>query len=249
MKVFSIKTHKIKPFESNLFNILDKYLKSFEEGSILVITSKIVSICQNRVVEKEKTEKDDLIKKQADYFLLPNQYNTILTIKDNILLPAAGIDESNAMDYYILWPKNIQKTANEIRKYLISRFSVKKIGVIITDSKTTILRRGTTGIGLAHSGFLALNNCINKPDIFGRKLKITKINILDSLASSAVLLMGESNEQTPLAVIQDIPFVKFQKRNPSKKERQELKIKIKDDLYSVLLNSVNWKKGYKRKIS
>lgn len=247
MKTFAIKTHKIRPFRQNLFEILDKYLKTLKERSIVVITSKIVSICQGRVIKIEKADKKELIKKEAEYFLPAeeNKYNITLTIKGNLLVPTAGIDESNGAGYFILWPKNPQKTANEARKYLRRRFSIKKIGVIITDSKTTPLRWGTTGAAIAHSGFAALNNYIGKPDIFGRKLKVTKANVLDALAASAVLVMGEGNEQTPLAVIEDIPFGKFQDRNPSKKELQDFHINMEDDLYGPLLKSVKWRKGDK----
>jgi len=66
---------------------------------------------------------------------------------------------------------------------------------------------------------------------------------MDGLAAAAVLVMGESNEQTPLAVIEDMPFVKFQARDPSKKELEELKITIQEDLYAPLLKAVKWKKG------
>lgn len=247
MKIFTIKTHKIRPYKENLFEILDKYLKRLNERSVLVITSKIVAICEGRVIEIEKADKKELIKQEAEYFLPPeeNKYNITLTIKNNLLAPTAGIDESNGAGYYILWPKDPQKTANEVRQYLCDRFSLKKVGVVITDSKTTPLRWGTTGVAIAHSGFASLNNYIGKPDIFGRKLKVTKANISDALAVSAVLVMGEGNEQTPLAVIEDIPFVKFQNRNPSKKEIREFHIDMKDDLYARLLKGVKWRKGSK----
>jgi dihydrofolate synthase / folylpolyglutamate synthase len=170
----------------------------------------------------------------------------VLAINNNLIAPSAGIDESNGNGYYILWPENPQKTANEIRSYLIKRFSVSEAGVIITDSRTTPLRWGTTGISIAYSGFLALNDYIGRPDIFGRKLEMTKANIADALAVAAVVVMGEGSEQTPLAVIKDVPFVHFQKRNPSAGEVRGLRIEMKDDVYEPLLTSVDWKKGRKK---
>jgi len=247
MKIFSIKTNKIKPYKQNLFEILDKYLKSLKKRSIVVITSKIVSICEGRVVKIETADKKELIKQEAEYFLPPeeNKYNITLTIKRNLLAPTAGIDESNGNGYYILWPEDPQKTANEVRKYLANRFSLKEVGVIITDSKTTPLRLGTTGVAIAHSGFVALNNYVGKPDIFGRKFKVQKANLLDALATSAVLVMGEGSEQTPLAIIEDIPFVRFQNRNPSRRELKDFCINIDDDLYGPLLKGARWRKGGK----
>ncbi len=245
MKVTSIKTYKITTRDKSLYKILDKYISALKEKSVLVVTSKIIAICEGRVVKVGEIEKDTLIKREADYFLPPeeNFYHFPLTIKNNILAASAGIDESNGNGYYILWPQNPQKTANKIRRYLKKRFSLKKVGVIITDSKTTPQRWGVTGIAIAQSGFAALNDYRKKPDIFGRKLTVTQVSVMDGLAAAAVIVMGESNEQTPLAVIEDMPFVKFQARDPSKKELEELKITIQEDLYAPLLKAVKWKKG------
>ena len=251
MKVTSIKTCGITKRNKSLYKILEKYVLSLKEKSVLVVTSKIIAICEGRVIKIGKIEKDELIKKdklikqEADYFLPSeeNPYNFSLTIKNNILAASAGIDESNGNGYYILWPRNPQKTANEVRRYLERRFSLKRVGVVITDSKTTPQRWGVTGIAIAHSGFKALNDYRGKPDIFGRKFKVTQVSVMDGIAAAAVLVMGEGNEQTPLAIIEDIPFVRFQQRNPNKKELQGLKISVKEDLYASLLTSVQWRKG------
>ncbi|OGH17095.1 MAG: hypothetical protein A3C30_01780 [Candidatus Levybacteria bacterium RIFCSPHIGHO2_02_FULL_40_18] len=242
MQVRTIKTEKIIPRSIGLFELLDKYINEFSEESILAIASKVVSICEGRVAPVEGSDKDELVKKEADFYLPKeeNDYNIYLTIKNNILVPTAGIDESNGGGYYILWPKNPQKTVNQIREYLTKRFNVKWVGVIITDSKTTPLRWGTSGVSIAHSGFLALKNYIGKPDIFGKSMRITKGAVADSLAASAVLVMGEGNEQTPMAIISDVPFVEFQDGNPTKKELDELKIAIKNDVYGSILKRAPW---------
>ena len=245
MKITPIKTHKITLKDKDLFEIFNLYLPRIKEGSVVAITSKIVSICEGRVVEVGTVDKDELVKKEAEYYLPKelNKYQFFLTIKRGLLTPTAGIDESNGNGYYILWPSNPQKTANEIRKYLVKRFSLKKVGVIITDSKTTPLRWGVTGTAIAHSGFTALNDYRGKKDIFGRKLEVTQANVMDALAAAAVLAMGEGKEQTPLALLEDLPFMRFQQRNPTKKELENLKISLEEDLYSSLLTSVKWRKG------
>jgi len=248
MKVEAIKTHKITTRDQDLFAVLDKYVNKLEEGSIVAITSKIVSTCEGAVVPVKSSNKDELIKREADLYLPKeeNKYNVYLTINENLLAVSAGIDESNADGNYVLWPKNVQNTANKVRQYLTKRFNLKKVGVIITDSKTTPLRWGVTGAALSHSGFSAINDLIGTEDIFGRELKMTKVGVLDGLANAAVLVMGEGGEQTPLAIISEIPFVKFQQRNPTKKEIAELKIPIEDDVYAPLLKGVRWRKGGKK---
>jgi F420-0:gamma-glutamyl ligase len=65
----------------------------------------------------------------------------------------------------------------------------------------------------------------------------------DALAAAAVLVMGEAAEQTPLALIDDVPFVEFQDREPSLEELRKARIEIDDDLYEPLLTSVHWHKG------
>ncbi|HRY82264.1 MAG TPA: coenzyme F420-0:L-glutamate ligase [Candidatus Moranbacteria bacterium] len=244
MKIKSVKTHKII-LGDNLFDILDKYISFIEEGSIIAITSKIVAICERRIVKSDKINKYELIEKEADFILddsKKSKYGIVITIKNNLLIPTAGIDESNGNGYFILWPKNPQKTANEIRRYLKKKFRLKKLGIIITDSKTTPLRWGTSGVSIAFSGFSPLNNYIGKKDIFNKRLNVTKANVYDALASSAVLVMGEGNEQTPIAIIKDVSFLKFKNGNPTSREIKNLRINLKDDLYSSLFESRKWKK-------
>lgn len=243
MKVEPIKTKPII-LGDRLLEILNESISSLVEGSVVAVTSKIISICEGSVVKIGEKDKDFLIKNQADYYLSKkNKYNFYLSIKNNIIIPSAGIDESNGNGYYILWPKNPQNWANKIRSYLTKKFKVKNLGVVIVDSKTTPLRWGVTGVSIAYSGFNALNNYIGTKDIFGKEFKVEKVNVADALAAAAVLVMGEGNEQTPIAIIEDIPFVKFKIKNPSVDELKELAISMEDDLYGQILKSVKWKKG------
>jgi dihydrofolate synthase / folylpolyglutamate synthase len=245
MKVIPVRTHKITINDKDLFGILDKYLPEVREGTVVAITSKIVSITEGRLVKMDGVDKDELIKSEAQFYLPrpENQYNVSFTITRGILAASAGIDESNANGFYILWPKDPQRTANKVREYLKKKFKLKKIGVIITDSKTTPMRWGVTSIALAYSGFKALRDYIGKEDLFGRKFEFEKLSIIDSLATSASVAMGEGSEQTPLAIISDIPFVEFQDRNPTKKELKEIEINVETDIYGPFLKKVKWRKG------
>ncbi|HZX50208.1 MAG TPA: coenzyme F420-0:L-glutamate ligase [Candidatus Paceibacterota bacterium] len=245
MKVETVKTHKVKPGEDrDLYAVLDRYLPKLKEGSVVAITSKIVAICQGRYAKIGSVDKGQLIEKESEYFLPPGPNGFYLTVKYGILSASAGIDESNGGGYYILWPKDPQKTANEIRTYLAKKHGLKNVGVVICDSKITPLRWGVTGVSITHSGFAAMNDYIGTPDIFGRELKFTKTNIMDGLGGVAVMLMGEGKEQTPLAIIEDVPFVNFQQRNPTQKEIKEVCIgMMQDDLYCAILTGVKWRKG------
>jgi putative folate metabolism gamma-glutamate ligase len=247
MNISAIRTHKITNKDTNLFRILDQYLPTLRDYSILAITSKIVSICEGRIVRVGTISKENLVEREAEYYLPSelNKFGFSLTITRGVLTPAAGIDESNANGYYVLWPENLQRSVNSIRNYLVKRFGLENIGVIITDSRTMPLHWGTVGTCLAHSGFYALNDYRNTPDIFGRHLKVTQSNIAESLAAAAVLTMGEGSEQTPIAVIEGAPLVQFKKRNPTAKELKALRLTPEIDIYAPLLTSVKWIKGKK----
>lgn len=198
----------------------------------MVITSKIVALSEGRTVEyKNKKQKIKLIKQESD-FAIKTKY-AWLTIKNGMVMATAGIDESNAKGKLILLPKDSFQSADLIRKKLRKIFKVKKLGVLITDSRVFPLRAGIIGVSLGYAGFRGIKNYIGKKDIFDRVLKISKTDVADSLATSAVLCMGEGKEQQPLALITDVP-VEF----IEKVDKKELKIDIKDDLYLPLFQSI-----------
>lgn len=244
MKISAIKTKKVLAQKGSIESLLFESLPSVKEQSIIAVTSKIIALLEGSFFEKKSVIKKDLIFKEAEYVFedvgIPQ--DIVLTIKNNLLIPTAGIDESNAKDVYVLWPRNPQKSANAIRAALKKHFNLKNVGVIITDSRTTPLRRGTVGAAIAHSGFRALNDYVGKPDIFGKLLAVTQANVGDALAAAAVAVMGEGNEQTPLAVIEDVSFIHFQDQNPTVKELTYTKISLKDDLYAPLLKKAQWQK-------
>lgn len=232
---------------ANLFQVLDTCLPKLTEKSVVVVTSKIVSIYQGRVVKNDGSiDKHDLIRRESQLYMEEEnvkKWGIVLTVKNDTLIASSGIDESNGNGYFILWPKDVEKTTSDIWKYLRVNHHLKHVGVIITDSHTTPLRWGVTGIGIGWCGFEPLNSYIDTPDIFGRNLHVTKAGVLDGLAAAAVTVMGEGNEQTPLSVITDVPFVRFTDRPPTRTEIKALHISMKEDIFSPLVNSPLWKKG------
>jgi dihydrofolate synthase / folylpolyglutamate synthase len=245
MIITPIHTDVVRANSTTLTDFLDRHVSDMPENSILAITSKIVSLCEGRVQKKSGVSKEALAEQEAEWYLPAheNSYGFTLAIKHSMLIPSSGIDESNADGVYVLWPEDPQKSANEARAYLAKRFLRKHIGVIVTDSRATPLRWGTTGAALSHSGFAALNDYIGKPDIFGRNLTVTKANVKDALATAAVAVMGEGAEQNPLALIMDVPFVTFQSQDPTQEELEGLNISIDDDVYASILKRAPWKKG------
>jgi len=247
MIVNAIKTKKITANSDGIFELLDEFLPKLHERSVVVITSKIVALCEGQVVHTAGADKEELIKKEADFFLPASlsKYGYHFTITKNTLIAVAGIDESNSGgDFYVLWPKNPQESANKIRQYLSKKFNLDELGVIISDSTCTPMRRGTIGIPISYSGFKATHNYVGQPDLFGRPFKVSQSGTALGLSASAVLVMGEGTEQTPLAVVSDVPFVEFQDHDPTSEELEDFYIATyHDDLFAPFFDSVTWQKG------
>src|SRR5687767_12986623 len=98
MKITPIKTHKITLGSSPLVSILDSYLPTLKEQSIVVITSKVVSMCEGNAVYRDSSDKNTLIASEADLVLGgKNNQHYIITIKNGVLMPSAGIDPSQGL--------------------------------------------------------------------------------------------------------------------------------------------------------
>lgn len=244
MVISPIKTNKIKPGTIKLVELIDQYLPDIEENQIIVVTSKLVSLCENRVISQDSIDKEELIMQEADLFLPSDfsKYGYHFSIKNKTLVASAGIDESNGGDVYVLWPKDPQASANEIRKYIREKHNSSNIGVIITDSVSQPLRIGTTGVAIGYSGFKPINDYRGMNDLFGHEMKVTRSNVAGGLAAAAVVVMGEGSEQTPMCIIESVPFVEFCQKNPSKTELEEYFSSIEDDLFGPMINALPWKK-------
>lgn len=211
MKFIPVKTRAILPPRDDIYPVLDASLPRLREGDVLFIASKILAIHQGRCVKIDPRarggaagQKERLIKKEAEWYAhshLRSWKNLYLSIKESTLIANAGIDESNANGYYILWPRRSSAAAREIKKYLQKKFRIKKLAVVIVDSHIVPLRRGTVGISIGFSGLEPLYDYRGAPDIFGRIIQHTTKNVVDALAAMAVMVMGEGKERTPLLVL------------------------------------------------
>jgi F420-0:gamma-glutamyl ligase len=102
------------------------------------------------------------------------------------------------------------------------------------------MRRGVTGIALGWCGFKPLYSYVGQPDLYGHPLRVTQMNLLDGLASTAVLMMGEGAEQTPMVLIEDAPKINFVDRAPTKEEETSIYISMNEDLYGPLFAGATW---------
>jgi len=243
MEIKAIKTRIFRENE-DLISFILKYVKNIKENSVLVVTSKIIALSEGRTVNIDISIPRDqfrekIIKSESEY-MLRTKY-TWLTIKDGIVMASAGIDESNANGKIVLLPKNSFKSAEIIHRALKRKYKIKNLGILITDSRLFPLRAGIVGAAIGYAGFKGVRDYRGTPDIFGRKLKLSRTDVADSLATAAVVCMGEGKEQQPLALITNAPIEFVEKIN-----KKELMVDPREDLYQPLFEQINKIKKIKK---
>jgi coenzyme F420-0:L-glutamate ligase/coenzyme F420-1:gamma-L-glutamate ligase len=232
-----------------ILDSLESHKLELKEWDILAISSKAIATIEVRIVPLEKVfpseeakqvahrhslepEFSELVLKEADE-IYGGVYKAILTLKKGILTVNAGVDRKNApAGYAALWPLNPQNVADKIRTE-IKQQSGRIVGVVIVDSQLAPLRMGTRGMALAVSGFRPVEDCRGKKDLFQKPLLITRRSVGDDLASTAHLLMGETNQQTPVVLIRDAP-VTFVDRV----DAEEMKIPERECVYMHAFQSI-----------
>ena len=227
----------------DLFDALDPALPQLVDGDVLVITSKVVAIHQGRCVPMAGVhDKEDLVEAEAEAWIpkASSRYGITLAIKGGTLIASAGIDASNSNDHYVYWPADPSGSAAEIGRRMKQRHGVKKLGVILTDSHLTPMRRGTTGISIGFYGFDALLDYRGTPDIFGRPLAVTLSNRADAMSAAAVGLMGEGAECIPAVIVRNWPGLTYN----DTAGHPDFFIPPDEDVFAPLLEAF-WKYGQK----
>jgi len=158
-----------------------------------------------RVIKNDK-EFRQIIKEESDIVL--SDEDMMITLKNKILIPNAGIDNSNTPeDQVILWPKDPFLSARNIWNELKKEYKIENLGIIISDSHCNPLRRGTSGIAIGWAGLEGVEDVRGNKDLFDRSMKYTTIAIADNLASGANILMGETNASIPFVLVNEAPVV------------------------------------------
>ena len=196
-----------------------------EPGDILVVAQKIVSKSEGRqlplasitpsseaIALAKQTEKDPRLVE-----LILRESTTVLRKKPGVLIvrhrlglvgAQAGIDQSNIEhdddEHALLLPVDPDASARRIRDTLATRTGVRP-GVIVSDSMNRPWRLGTIGGAIGSAGVAVLDDRRGGHDIYGRELKVTMINRADSIATAATLVMGETTEKTPVALVRGFP--------------------------------------------
>ena len=204
-----------------IIDALARQTLTLEAGDILVIAQKIVSKAEGRVVPlasirpspaarelARETDKDprlvELILRESETVLRKKPGVLIVRHRLGIVGAQAGIDQSNIEhgddENALLLPADPDASARRIRDELAERTGIRP-GVIISDSMNRPWRLGTIGGAIGSAGITVLDDRRGGHDIYGRELKVTLINRADSIATAATLVMGETTERTPVALV------------------------------------------------
>ncbi|MDW3626277.1 MAG: coenzyme F420-0:L-glutamate ligase [Nitrososphaeraceae archaeon] len=214
-----VKPIKIKT-KKKIFNLFDTLISSeykFKDQDILVLSSKFVSMSEGSVLDLRKIRPSSKAKKLAKTYQMEPTFvevviresdvifgglpGFLLTIKNGILAPNAGIDKSNIpLHKIICLPLDPFLSAENLRMEFLVRSGIK-VGIIISDSRLMPTRIGTTGVAIGCSGIEPVEDQRGKKDLFGHIMKYTLKATADSLATMGTFVMGESNESVPLVVI------------------------------------------------
>lgn len=242
LEFLKVKTRILTPPKDDFLAILDEFLPKIFDGDIILIAAKVLAIHGGRCVKKSDVDKLELIGEEADY--APEKItDPCVTIKDSALIPNSGIDESNGNGYYVLWPRDVKTLLREIHSFITNKFNLATLGVISTDSCVLPMRAGTVGISQGSFGFIPALNLIGQSDLFGRPLKISKINIADALAGVAPLVMGEAGEACPVAIARGLEGISF---STDEKQATIPSIGKNEDLFGDMLKFFRGKNGMER---
>ncbi len=228
MKITPVKT-KLFREGANLPDFVIAHIPRLKNGSVLVVSSKIVSLSEGRTAHPKDRER--LIKKESQKARKTKM--VWLTVKDGIVMANAGIDDSNGNGKLILLPKDSYKSAAQLRLALKKKYKIKNLGIVIADSVVMPMRAGVVGVALGYAGFKGVKSYKGKKDLFGRKFKFASSNIVDSLATAGMVVMGEGNERQPLAIIEEVPVVFSEKVS-----KKEISVLQKDDIFKPVLGKI-----------
>jgi coenzyme F420-0:L-glutamate ligase / coenzyme F420-1:gamma-L-glutamate ligase len=195
----------------------------FQEGDILVVTQKIVSKAEGRLVDLDGIEPSETARElsavsQRDPRLIEvalRESARIVRMERGVLISEtshgfvcanAGVDASNlgSPNVVALLPVDPDASADRIRRRIAEQAGVD-LAVVISDTFGRPWRNGQTNVAIGVAGLRPIRDYRGRPDSAGLTLQVTEIAVADELASAAELAMGKL-DRVPAAVIRGYPY-------------------------------------------
>jgi coenzyme F420-0:L-glutamate ligase/coenzyme F420-1:gamma-L-glutamate ligase len=179
---------------------------SLESGDVVVVTQKVVSKAEGRVVA---VDPDDplshkvLVEKEAVRVLRRRGPLIMTETAHGFVCANSGVDLSNMeRGWAALLPVDPDRSARRIRDGLRARTGLE-VGVVVSDTFGRTWRNGVTDVAIGTAGVAGVIDLRGTADAFGRTLEVTEICVADELAAAADLVMGKARG-VPVAIIRGV---------------------------------------------
>jgi coenzyme F420-0:L-glutamate ligase/coenzyme F420-1:gamma-L-glutamate ligase len=179
------------------------------DGDVLVVTSKVVSKCEGRLVDApvDAEARDTLRRKLVDaeaVRILARKGRTLITENNlGVVQAASGVDGSNVdAGELALLPVDPDASAAALRAGLRKRLGIT-VGVVVTDTMGRAWRNGQTDAAVGAAGVSVLHGYAGARDRHGNELVVTEIAIADEIAAAADLVKGKLTA-IPVAVVRGL---------------------------------------------
>ena len=178
-----------------------------QDGDVLVVTQKVVSKAEGRLVELDHADPDAkaaLVERESVRVLRRRGELIISETRQGFVCANAGVDLSNVADgTAALLPEDPDLSARRLRASLGHALGVD-IGVIVSDTFGRAWRRGVTDVAIGCAGIAAIVDLKGTRDAGGRELVATEICVADEIAGAAELVMGK-DRGIPVAIVRGVP--------------------------------------------
>ena len=180
------------------------------DGDVVVVTSKVVSKVEGRLVpvapgEDREAARQRAIDDQTVRVVARRGPLKIVETPQGWVVAAAGIDASNVPgDALVLLPEDANASARALRGRLRELLGVE-VAVIVSDTFGRTWRDGLTDVAVGSAGIPALVDHRGAVDAHGNRLETTQIALVDELAAAADLVKGKL-AGIPVAVVRGLPF-------------------------------------------
>ena len=179
------------------------------DGDVLVVTSKIVSKAEGRLVEvpadgPERDAARELILVSETARVVARRGSTaIVQTHHGFVMASAGIDAPNVDKTHLaLLPADPDGSARALRAGLLGRGL--DVGVIISDTMGRAWRNGLTDVAVGAAGVQPFRDHRGETDPYGNELQLTEMAVIDELAAAGELVKGKM-DQVPVAVVRGYP--------------------------------------------
>ncbi|MFB9466653.1 coenzyme F420-0:L-glutamate ligase [Streptomyces cinereospinus] len=172
------------------------------DGDVLLVTSKIVSKAEGRIVRAD--DREAAIDAETVRVVARRGTLRIVENRQGLVMAAAGVDASNTpAGTVLLLPADPDASARTIRAGLREALGVD-VGVVVTDTFGRPWRSGLTDVAIGAAGVRVLDDLRGGTDAYGNPLSATVVATADELAAAGDLVKGKA-AGLPVAVVRGLP--------------------------------------------